>query len=282
MDPSLWGALKKACAEFNREIHKLKSERGMNIIITCHNKVQTDDQGKVIGNGPDLQGDFAKSITKAVDILGYAIVVEHKDAKEGEGQFEHLVLTRPYTTHTGAGDRWAAEGVGVDATTGRPGVAEPNIGRWIEVLREAAPDAIDGEPTSPKATPESSDTKSTDTPSSQTETEVSESSPSEKPETSAPTPSEGEPTDPEGADNGDEGPTAGDFHDMIKNTVVMTKEIGKGDLAGEMQKMLRKEIDAWAEEHERAGKLKLSDVDDIPWLKLQTEKLAELENSAPF
>jgi hypothetical protein len=284
MDPALWGALKKECMEFNRGIHKLVTDRGMHVVVTCHSKLQTDDQGRPIGNGPDLQGDFAKSITKAVDIMCYATVVEGKDEKAGT--FEHLILTRPYTIHTGAGDRWADEGTGVDATTGRPGVALPDVGKWIEVLREAAPEPV-GKDISPAET--TGDPKSTsDAPPSSPAIGRSEPGPSE-PE--APTPgsvesegtavsTEGEPTDPEAAPS--DGVNAEGLHDQIRAIVEDASENGAKGVALEMKKFLRSELDKWAESEGIAGKLKVTDVEDIPFLMGCLDGIKATAEGLPF
>lgn len=175
MNQHLWGIAKKEGLDFCEWINYLTERRKMHVIITCHSKVKQDDNGRVIESGPEIAGDFAKQLPKAVDVVGFTVAKEAKN-KNAEGVDEegvaYRVLTKPFESHmSAAGDRWTAltrNHLGIAFGGEAPGVCLPDVSKWIEGIAQRDPTGSSTKPSTRStksakpATPTSDSSKESD------------------------------------------------------------------------------------------------------------------------
>ncbi len=110
--------------EFENCLRKI-TMMGYGLIMTCHLKETTDDDGKVVGYKPDLNNRCLKTVNGLVDIIG--VITQTWNEK---GESERWVQTRATPTIT-AGSRYK--------------YLEPRIPFGFHELEQAVAKAIDME-----------------------------------------------------------------------------------------------------------------------------------------
>jgi hypothetical protein len=203
MNRDLWGLAKKHGKILCTWLKALQLQRDMHVVVCCNSKIQSDDEGRVIGIDPDLQGGFREEVCRSFNLIGYLQSREATPTEKEEENHEPIVrrvVVWPYGDMTKAKDRYSPEGDGrslLDDVEGgsRPGVCLPDVGLWVRRIEESGLEMIAAE-TGATEEPEEAPVPSTpslaivEDSSSSPPTESSEKSPEKEEAPSGPSPDE--------------------------------------------------------------------------------------------
>jgi hypothetical protein len=146
MTRDLWGIAKSHGHTLIQWLNAIQMQRDMHIVVNVNTKTETDDDGKIVGIAPDLQGGFREQVCRNFKVVGYLEARERRPDEEGDEDILRRVIVYPYGNRNRAKDRYTPPDNDrsiLDHPAERPGICLPDLGVWIERIEAEGVDIPD-------------------------------------------------------------------------------------------------------------------------------------------